>query len=196
MNTHITDVCEVVTFEIPISTGVRVCACTLVLLITVFTAVASQEVGRAPVSTMDYCSVDSVTDGDTLRCGGVPIRLLLIDAPEMDQGRWGKVAKGALTSLAPTGTRLYLEYDLDRQDRYGRKLAYLYLSDGRLVNKELLRLGVAVVSVYPPNVKYADQFLEIQEEAVAGDVGLWAFDAFSCTPAEHRAEKCAPQSPR
>ena len=150
----------------------------------------SSERPKATEGPMGSCVVESVTDGDTLRCGGSPIRLLLIDAPEMDQGPWGRVAKAALTSLAPSGTRLRVEYDLDSTDRYNRTLAYLYLDDGRLVNEELLRLGVALVSVYQPNVKYVDQFRATQEAAVRGRIGLWAFDAFSCTPADHRAGKC------
>ena len=147
---------------------------------------------RAPpaVASTDRCTVDSVTDGDTLRCGGTPIRLLLIDAPEMDEGEWGQVAKEALTSLAPAGTELRLEYDVDPSDRYDRVLAYLYLDDGRMVNEELLKLGVALVSVYPPNVKYVDQLRATQETAVQNRTGLWAVDAFACTPADYRAGRC------
>jgi endonuclease YncB( thermonuclease family) len=143
-----------------------------------------------PTGPVESCIVESVTDGDTLRCGGSPIRLLLIDAPEMDQGPWGQVAKEALTSLAPPGTRLRVEYDVNPTDRYNRTLAYLHLSDGRFVNEELLKVGVALVSVYPPNVKYVDQFRAAQEEAERGQIGLWAFDAFSCTPSDHRAGRC------
>ena len=190
MKPYSTGMLEFVTSGTLLSRRVRISAWTLILLSTVFRTAVSQEIGHVPISSLDFCSVDSVTDGDTLRCGGVPIRLLLIDAPEMDQGQWGEVAKDALQSLVAVGTRLYLEYDLERKDRYGRKLAYLYLEDGRLVNKELLRMGVALVSVYPPNVKYVDQFREVQEEAVRREVGLWKFDAFSCTPADHRAGKC------
>ena len=156
-------------------------ACALLLLFTPGVLQAQQN-----------CLVDSVTDGDTLRCGGSPIRLLLIDTPEMDQDPWGKIAKEALESLAPPGTRLHIEHDLELRDRYNRELAYLYLDDGRLVNEELLRMGVALLSIYPPNIKYVDRFRAIQEEAVRRQTGLWAFDAFSCTPANHRAGKCEP----
>ena len=142
------------------------------------------------ISLGESCVVGSITDGDTLRCDGVPIRLLLIDAPEMDQGPYGEVAKEALTSLVPVGTELRLEYDVDRMDRYDRTLAYLYLQDGRMVNEELLRAGVAIVSVYPPNVMYVDRFREIQRGAESQRVGLWSVDAFSCTPADHRAGGC------
>ena len=140
----------------------------------------------------DTCVVTSITDGDTLRCNGAPIRLLLINTPEMDQGAFGEVAKEALSSLAPVGTELRLEYDVERLDRYDRTLAYLYLPDGRMVNEELLRVGVAIVIVYPPNVKYVDQFRQIQDAAEGQALGLWEADAFSCTPSDHRAGNCDP----
>lgn len=136
------------------------------------------------------CIVTSITDGDTLRCDDTPIRLLIVDTPEMDQEPYGAMAKEALSALAPVGTELRLEYDVDRVDRYRRTLAYLYLPDGRMVNEELLRLGVAIVSVYPPNVKYVERFREIEDAAAYQRVGLWALDAFSCTPADHRAGGC------
>ena len=50
--------------------------------------------------------------------------------------------------------------------------------------------GVAIVSVYPPNVKYVDLLREVQILAEEQRVGLWAVDAFACTPAEHRAGGC------
>ena len=86
MKPHTTGAFEFVASETLLSRGVRVSAWTLIILGAVFRTAVSQEIRHAPVSSLDFCSVDSVTDGDTLRCGGVPIRLLLIDAPEMDQG--------------------------------------------------------------------------------------------------------------
>jgi micrococcal nuclease len=41
------------------------------------------------------------------------------------------------------------------------------------VNAELVRLGYAQVSTYPPDVRYQDMFLEVQEEAREAGTGLW-----------------------
>jgi endonuclease YncB( thermonuclease family) len=139
----------------------------------------------------ETCLVQSVTDGDTLRCrDGRRIRLLLIDAPELTQGPFGVRAREALAVLAPPGITLAVELDVQPQDQYGRVLAYLSLPDGRMLNEELLRGGFAVVAVYPPNVRHVERFREVSAGARAERVGLWAADAFRCLPADHRAGRC------
>jgi micrococcal nuclease len=135
--------------------------------------------------------VERIIDGDTLVCkGGLRVRLLLIDAPEADQGPFGVAAHDVLASLAPVGTGLRMEGDIVPLDRYGRTLSYLYLPDGQSVNEALLRAGMAVVSVYPPNVKYVDRYRAVVDSARAAKVGLWSGSAFDCLPSDHRAGRC------
>lgn len=137
------------------------------------------------------CAVARIVDGDTIECGGgTTVRLLLVDAPEMNQGPFGATAKLHLEQLAPVGTVLALEQDIEKQDRYGRTLAHLKLPDGRSVNEELLRAGMAVVSVYPPNVLHVDRYRAVSDSAQAAGAGLWAASAFECLPADHRAGRC------
>jgi micrococcal nuclease len=145
----------------------------------------------AAAADVDTCIVERVIDGDTLVCdGGVRVRLLLIDAPELSQGPWGMVARRELESLAPAGTPLRLERDVQPRDRYGRTLAYLWLEDGRMLNEQLLRAGVAVVSIHPPNVRHVERLRAAVVEARAAKVGLWATSAFDCSPADHRNGRC------
>jgi endonuclease YncB( thermonuclease family) len=135
--------------------------------------------------------IAAVIDGDTVGCDEArQVRLLLIDAPEMEQGAYGQLAREALLQLVPIGTPVMLEIDVDPEDQYERTLAYVVLSDGRIVNEELLRTGVAVVSVYPPNVRHVDRIRAVSEEAQEAGRGLWALDAFSCLPADFRAGNC------
>lgn len=137
------------------------------------------------------CTVASITDGDTLACAdGRRIRLLLIDAPEMSQGPFGALAKLHLEGLAPAGSVLRLEHDVAKQDRYGRELAYVYGKDGRMLNEELVRAGMAVVSVYPPNVLHVARLRAEADSAQAAKRGLWSSSAFDCSPADHRAGRC------
>lgn len=153
-------------------------------------AVAATEVAPE-LAALPVCTVERVIDGDTLVCGeGERIRLLLIDTPELSQGEIGATAKQALFELLPAGTEARIELDVQERDRYGRVLAYVYHPDGRLVNEELLRAGFAVVSVYPPNVKYVDRFRAAAQAARDGGRGFWATAAFACLPAEHRAGRC------
>jgi micrococcal nuclease len=145
--------------------------------------------GRA--ITKAYCWVERIVDGDTFHCaGGRKVRLLLIDAPERDQGPFGAAATSALRRLAPLNTELGLEFDLDQADRYGRSLAYAYTSDGRMVNEEMARAGFVVVSVYPPNVRYVDRIRAAVADAQRGRRGLWSTSAFECSPADHRRRHC------
>ncbi len=144
-------------------------------------------VGPSPEGS---CVVSRVVDGDTLDCSdGLRIRLLLIDAPEMAHGDFGAAAKAALEQLAPLGSKLVLEYDVDPRDRYGRTLAYLWSRDV-LINAQMIAGGMAVVATYPPNVKYADYLLPLQVQAREERRGLWSVDAFECAPADFRARRC------
>lgn len=152
-------------------------------------SVAAAEAALAGAASA--CTVARVVDGDTLVCDdGVRVRLLLIDAPELSQAPFGEAAKSRLEELAGVGTVLRVEEDVQRLDRYGRLLAYLWLADDRMVNEELLRSGVAVVSVYPPNVRHVERLRAAVDSARAARAGLWATDAFDCEPRDHRAGRC------
>ncbi len=138
------------------------------------------------------CEVSAVVDGDSLECDDARrVRLLLIDAPEIAQGRIGAAARSQLLSIVPIGTQVTLELDVEAQDQYGRTLAYVVLPDGQIANEELLRRGVAVVSIYPPNIRYRDRFRATSAEAEAVGRGLWALDAFRCLPRDFRSGRCA-----
>ena len=86
-----------------------------------------------------------MNDGDTLTlAGGAKVRLVQIDAPELQSDCYGRAALRALIGLTPKGTRVTLVADpeLDERDVYGRLLRYVY-RDERNVNVELVRRGAA-----------------------------------------------------
>ena len=122
-----------------------------------------------------------VVDGDTivLDIGGTEerVRLIGIDTPESvhpDKERnvpYGKIASEYTKSMLE-GKEVEIELDVEERDRYGRMLAYVYL-DGEMFNKALLREGHAMVSTYPPNVKYVEEFTALQEKARNEGKGLW-----------------------
>ncbi len=130
-----------------------------------------------------YYSVTKIVDGDTFWANdgsakGVKIRLIGVDAPESRKlfkkqiGYFGKEAKAYLTNLLK-GKSVLLKYDVGRKDRYGRTLAYVYLPDGTFVNAALVKNGFATIMTIPPNVKYADYFSTLQQEARENNRGLW-----------------------
>ena len=117
-------------------------------------------------------------DGDTLiLAGGRRVRLLGIDAPEMERdGRPAQFlahkAKAYLAQLT-RGKKVRLEYGPLRYDHYGRVLAHVFLADNTLVEAALLRQGLAHVYLHPPNLGYRGVLLAAQKEAMEARRGVW-----------------------
>jgi micrococcal nuclease len=127
-----------------------------------------------------------VIDGDTIEVGidGVAhrVRYIGIDTPETVHPNrpveWLGPEASAANAALVGGRTVILEKDVSETDRYGRLLRYVWTYDAgawTLVNLELLRRGLATVTTYPPDVKYADAlYLPAQRAAQAAGVGLWA----------------------
>jgi len=124
--------------------------------------------------------VTHVVDGDTIRVDldgeEVPVRLLNLDTPEKD-GPYteaeclGDEATAFLADLLPPGTEVRLESDLEPTDRYGRRLAGVYLDDV-LVNAEVARAGLGVPVLVRPNERFHDAVVAAHDEARAASRGL------------------------
>ena len=140
------------------------------------------------------CTVRRIVDGDTVVCTrgrtSIVVRLLGIDAPERGQRPYGAQATQFLQTLLPAGSVVILDRDVRERDRYGRLLAYLWTDSATMVNEDLLRAGLAVVDIQPPNVKYADGLRSAAREAREARTGLWATPAFECLPTDFRKKKC------
>ena len=91
-----------------------------------------------------------VIDGDTVKIDyngkATNVRLIGVDTPETVHPSkpveaYGKEASNFTKNLLQ-GESVYLRYDVERTDRYGRLLAYLYRApDGLFVNLEIVRQG-------------------------------------------------------
>lgn len=131
-----------------------------------------------------YQGVEYVYDGDTVKlAGGQRVRLANINAPEIETRRkrgepGGNEAKQALQALVQ-GQKVRLEYDAQRQDKYGRTLAHLFTEDGLHVNLALVKQGWAVANLHPPNLKYAETILTAQNEAEQAKRGIWGMAAYA-----------------
>lgn len=63
------------------------------------------------------------------------------------------------------GKKVKLEYDVSALNEAGRRVAYIFLPDGRMANAELLRQGFVYLKIRPPNVKYEGKLRAAYQEA-------------------------------
>lgn len=104
-------------------------------------------------------TVVRIVDGDTLiaSVGGkeTTIRLLNVDTPETKDPNQppeclGVEATEYLNGRLPAGTKIKLEYDAERFDRYGRTLAAVFESE-EFISAEIARRGLGAAVVFEPN---------------------------------------------
>jgi len=139
---------------------------------------ASDALPAAPAAA-DLRSVLRVVDGDTLVLeGGEKVRLIGVNTPESVDPRrpvqwFGREAAAFAKSLLQ-GRRVRMEQDVEKRDRYGRTLGYLWREDGVFVNLRLVEEGYALAFRYPPNVKHAELFREAERRAREAGKGLWS----------------------
>ena len=152
-------------------------------LVAVLAAGCQGSEKAATTTTRSAAVVEWINDGDTLTLtNGGKVRLLQIDAPELETDCFGRAALQALVALAPKGTRVSLAADpkLDDRDRYGRLLRYVFVQ-GENVNVELVREGAASPYFFrKERGAYAEELLDAVDEARQARRGYWG----SCPGAE------------
>lgn len=125
-------------------------------------------------------------DGDTikLKINGKKerVRLLAIDTPESVTPNkpveaYGKEASNLTCDLVKNANKIEIEYDInsDKEDKYGRILAYVYV-DGKMIQEELLSKGLARVAYLYSNYQYTEKFKELESVAKENKLGLWNLD--------------------
>ena len=142
----------------------------LIIILFLFFYFQSEEKGAYLVAR--------IIDGDTIELSnGEKVRYIGIDTPELHHPQkevecYAREAYEANCRMVE-GKKVRLELDVEERDRYGRILAYVYVDD-LMVNEWLVANGYARVATFPPNVKYAERFLQLEREARQAKIGLWA----------------------
>jgi micrococcal nuclease len=155
-------------------------------------------------------TVVDVVDGDTIKVdisGAIyTVRYIGIDTPETVHPtvpiEWmGPEASAANKDLV-AGKEVVLERDVSETDQYGRLLRYVWIDGGDawlLVNLELVRLGFANASTWPPDVAYQELFRDAEADARDAGVGLWgatpAPQPTAPPPPSAQAGNCDPSYP-
>lgn len=159
----------------------------LILLAILFIALfaCAEEPSPALQGTVSW-----IHDGDTIEISNIgKVRLIGIDTPERDNSNRDRyllsqgVSAARLRTIYQTakefnirhvkGQHVTLSLDQPPRDRHGRLLAYIHLSDGRLLNRVLLEKGLAVV-YRKFSFKLKEDFLAAEKLARQAKAGLWA----------------------
>ena len=139
---------------------------------------------QAQLQENTWCKVSKITDGDTFyvttsSSEKFKIRLIGIDAPEtrnvgvkVRKEYFGTEAKNFVTQILKN-KKVKLTFDVQKTDRYSRVLAYVYLENGIFLNQYLVEKGYAVVSTFPPNVKFVEKFTQAERNARNLKLGMW-----------------------
>ena len=119
--------------------------------------------------------VVGIIDGDTIdvQMGGEVFRVRYIGMNTPETGQPCAAEATNYNAELVMGKTVTLVKDVSETDRYGRLLRYVYVGDA-FVNAELVRQGYANAATYPPDVAYADLFVELEAEARAAGRGCWA----------------------
>lgn len=142
-----------------------------------------------------YYKVTYVSDGDTFTVNmdgrEEKVRLIGVDTPETVKPNsptecYGKVASDfAKSILANQTVRLEADPINQNRDRYGRLLRYAYLSDGTLINAELIKQGYGFAYLSFPFSK-SEEFRILQTEARKSENGVWGGECIITEPDSDR----------
>ncbi|MFO7809711.1 thermonuclease family protein [Guyparkeria sp.] len=138
-----------------------------------------------PELSIESATVSYVNDGDTVRlANGDRLRLVGIDTPELgrdgtDDEPMAREARQVLrTLLAESRNRVQVVDATEGEDRYGRRLSYLYLPDGRSVQAHLLEQGMAMAVFVAPNLELVDCVMAREQRARRDERGVWSLPAY------------------
>ena len=138
-------------------------------------------------------TLEKVVDGDTIVVNkdgsNIKVRLIGVDTPESVSANEsencieGEEASEYTKSLLNDVETMYITYDTEYQDKYGRELCYVWLSDDfldldNMLNYVLVKDGYAQTMMILPNEKYATELKKAENIAKKNSAGLWNTGCF------------------
>lgn len=116
--------------------------------------------------------VTRVVDGDTIDVDingvSVRVRYVGINTPERDEACYSLATEA--NAVFVEGQTVRLVRDTTDNDRYGRRLRYIYVGD-LFVNQAMIEQGFAEAVLYEPDDRHYDDFLRLEREAAAAGRG-------------------------
>ncbi|MCD4755293.1 MAG: thermonuclease family protein [Deltaproteobacteria bacterium] len=137
------------------------------------------------LASIEFCFAEKsvfvrhIIDGDTIVLKkGTKVRYRGINSPEIPhKDKPGEPLGWAATKRnrqLVQGRLVRLIQDDEKRDRFGRLLAYVFLSDGRMVNEILVREGMAFVCFSEKGSSFSKRLLAAQREAIDARRGIWS----------------------
>ena len=136
-----------------------------------------------PVNTYENVEFSSCIDGDTAKfiIGNEErtVRFLAINTPEVasnlkEEEPYGKEASEFTCNALKSASKITLEYDSnsDREDKYGRVLAFVHVDD-ELLESLLISNGYAKVDYIYGDYNHLDELRNLEKEAKNNKIGIW-----------------------
>ncbi|MCH5166856.1 MAG: thermonuclease family protein [Erysipelotrichales bacterium] len=102
------------------------------------------------------------------------IKRIHLLAFETESGFLDDEINNYICSILSSSSKIQIEYDIEKKDKYNRELVYLYV-DGKILQNELLSLGYGQVDNVLHNYRYLSDFCNIQKEAIIKKSGIWNY---------------------
>ena len=123
-------------------------------------------------------------DGDTIKVminkKEYTVRFLAVDTPETKHPKkkeepYGKEASNYTCDRVKYAKKIELEYDKGstKEDKYGRKLAWVFV-DNKLLQEELIERGYAKVAYLYGDYKYTNKLKKTEAKSKEEKLGIWS----------------------
>ncbi|PKF62299.1 nuclease [Psychromonas sp. psych-6C06] len=137
--------------------------------------------GCERVNWDETVTLKKINDGDTVTLeNGRLVRFIGINTPEINHRNpqksdpYAQQAKALLERYIRPGDKLHLVFDKSKQDKYGRKLAYVYSKTGRNLALLQLQAGFAKHWVIGKNDKFWQCFQSAERQARLRKKAIWS----------------------
>ncbi|MBE7415555.1 MAG: thermonuclease family protein [Deltaproteobacteria bacterium] len=133
--------------------------------------------------------VREVIDGDTvILSNGETVRYIGVDTPEVNEFHWLEARVRNMSLVLGRLVRVDV-CGVEKRDKYGRVLAWVYSPEGDFVSETLIREGLGRALAIPPcGVRTAKRLAAVEAEAKSEKRGIWGSaaksQALSITPFE------------
>lgn len=126
-------------------------------------------------------TLSSCIDGDTAKFNisgeEKKVRFLAVDTPETKhptkgEEPFGKEASNYTCNRLKKAKKIELEYDGNKEDKYGRTLAFIFVDD-KLLQKDLVKNGYAKVAYLYKKYEYTDILKGAEENAKKNKKRIW-----------------------